>query len=170
MTNQERYVFNRDEYSDKDQILWDDWAGDMDIDVPQEEDKLEWIAYVQRRNSTRMSINRMAQSRKANWRLVSFDRGKSIRKLRNVSLIKNEVPERAKRIGQHLSSARKETELFSEIEKLSAANKKYCKEIGAVLLGAAMFISGNIAKMSIDTETKQQLLNLLDLKADDSPE
>ena len=167
MTNQERYVFNRDTYNDKDQILWDDWASDMGLDVPQKEDKLEWIAYVQLRNSTKMSINRMAQSRKANWRLVTFDRGKSIRKLCNVNLINNEVPERAKRIGQHISSARKETELFAEIEKLSAANKKYCKEIGAVLLGAAMFISGNIAKMNIDTETKEQLLLLLDLKADE---
>ena len=54
MTNQERYVYNRDNYEDGEIINWDDWAESMGIDAAEQDDKLEWNEYVRIRNSIKI--------------------------------------------------------------------------------------------------------------------
>ncbi len=164
--NQERYVYNRDIFKNNEIIDWDDWADVMGIDIASSGDGDARVAYVQTRNQIKTQINRMAQSRIANWRLCTKERGKSVIKLCDSDVVNNEIPVRCKRIGQHLAATGKEARAFSEIVGLPSKEKKLSKEIEVVVAAASLVISGHIEKMKIAPNIKQQLLDLLDLKAD----
>lgn len=167
MTTEDRFVYCRDNITDNDIIAWDDWCESMEIDVPIDATKDEWKLHVQARNSAKKAINRMAQRRKSNWRLLIHETNKTITKSVDGMLVSTDIPQRAKRIMQHILAAKDEAEAFREIEKLSDDERMFCRDIGAMLQGTCMYIYGIIERMkNLDSRDKQTMLSIFDIRAD----
>ena len=167
MNNIEAYIICRDNMETGRPYPWDEWSALVGVEVANRNGNSDpfWTQYVDERQGKKTGINKLAQTRKQNWRIKIFQNGVSVIKYSDGSLAKADVPSRCKRIAQHFDCARKEWEALSDLKTMPREQKLLLKNSSDMFRGAAMSMRGAIQGMKlIPAPEKEQLINFFDIE------
>ena len=166
MNYKRMFIRVRDGLSGGTPIKWDDVCELVGIQVPikTEVEKEIWESYIAKRNSFIHNVNKLAKKYNQNWRLKSYEWGRSIIKYEDGELAHMDILTRCKRAAQGFDHMREEWRGIGVIESLPSQDRRMLRNISDTFAGASMAIRGSIQSMrSISAKEKQILMDFFDM-------